>query len=90
MTINIKLLRNEPCTKFGYPLVIICSQNGKRPKKTFAHAEGNHFNDAMQMITNDHPDYDLLAPKIMDYKLKARKIILDGETDPDKARIGIG
>jgi len=85
MTITIKLLTSEPKTKYGYPLAVVCSQNGKRVKKNIAHSEIEYFNDQMQMITEAHPDYDILIPKILDIKLKARKIVLGGEKDCKKA-----
>lgn len=85
MTITVKLLKSEKKTKRGYPLVLVCSHGSKRPKKIIGHSEIEHFNEDMEMITKMHPDYDDLAPKIMELKIKGRKIELSGIDDPVKA-----
>jgi hypothetical protein len=36
------------------------------------------------MITTKHPDYDVLAPVLMELKLRARKLILNSNTDVEQ------
>jgi hypothetical protein len=81
MKIEFKLLKAKKETKDGFPLVVeICHQN-KRKQKTIAFCKYNHFSESSKMITAKHPEYDILAPIIMDLKLKAKKIVMQGCID---------
>jgi len=82
MTVNIKLLTSAKITKYGYPLVVQCSHNDVKPKAVIGHCLKEHFNSDLQLVTEDHPDYDLLMPKLLDIKLKGRKVVFSKITDP--------
>lgn len=83
MKVSITLIKSDPYNQDGYPISLRVAHGSKKPQKTIGRAWPEHFDDKMQMITDEHPDYDVLAPKIMNYKLKARKLVISGEiTDP--------
>lgn len=86
MTIDIVLLTSEKSNAEGFPLVVRVSHGANVPKKkTIARCWPEQFSDAAKMITESHPDYDVLAPRIMNIKLKARQIKARGETSQAKA-----
>jgi len=81
MKIEIKLIRSRKETIDGFPLVIEISHQNKRKSKTITYCKEKHFIDESKMISSRHPEFYFLAPMLMDYKIKARKIILSGQTD---------
>lgn len=81
MKIELKLLRAKKETAEGYPLVFEASHQGRRKQKKVGFAKDNHFSETAKMISVKHPDYDVLAPRLMELQLRARKICLGGETD---------
>ena len=85
MTIQFKLLRAKKKTPDGYPLVVEISHCGKRKQKTVCFSHENHFTEAGKMVTHKHPDFDFLAPFIMDLKIRAKKVKLSGIVDVDQA-----
>jgi hypothetical protein len=85
MKIEFKLLRAKKLTPDGFPLVVEISHRGKRKQKTVCFCQENHFTEAGKMVTSKHPDFDLLAPLIMDLKIKAKKIKLSGIDDVNQA-----
>jgi hypothetical protein len=85
MKIEIKLFTNENLTAEGYPLVVQLSHQGKRKRKNLAFCHEKHFIADGSTISEKHPDYDMLAPILMNLKLKARKLILLNYTDIEKA-----
>jgi len=85
MTIEIKLLTDKADTGEGFPVVVRVSNKGKRKQKIVAHSKINHFNEQMQLVTDDHPDCDELLPRLMEIKLKARKLIASGCEDVNQA-----
>lgn len=85
MTIEIKILTEKSDTGEGFPLVVRVSNKGKRKQKIVAHSKVKHFNEQMQLVNEDHPDYDELLPRLMEIKLKARKIIASGCEDVNQA-----
>lgn len=85
MKIEIKLIRSKKETAEGFPLVVELSHQGKRKQKTIAFCKDNHFSEEAKLVTSRHPDYDILIPILMDIKLRARKIILSGIVNVDKA-----
>jgi len=85
MKIEIKLIASRKETVEGFPLVIEIAHQNKRKQKTICFCKENHFVAANKMINEKHPDYDILAPKIMSLKLRARQIVLSGSTDVEKA-----
>ncbi len=90
MTIDIVLLTSEKSNAEGFPLVVRVSHGANVPKKkTIARCWPEQFSDTAKMITEVHPDYDVLAPRIMDIKLRARKIKAGGETSQAKAMAGL-
>lgn len=83
MTVKIFYDKNEKLYPDGYPLVLIVSQGQKRSKKTIGFSFPEHWSAEAETITPKHPDYDVLAPKIMDLKTKGRKLIIEARiTDP--------
>jgi hypothetical protein len=84
MTIDIKLFKNEKETSDGFPLAVMVSHKRDRKRKNISFSLEKHFNQDNKMITEKHPDYDILAPILMSIKLKARKLILQGYTDVDQ------
>lgn len=84
MKISIVLMLSEKPTADGYPLKIMASHNSKVQRRGFAYAWPEHWSEPAKMITEDHPDFDTLAPIIMSHKLKARKLQLT-ETDAELA-----
>lgn len=86
MTINFFLLTSEVMNDEGFPLVVRVSHGGNVPiKRQIARAFPDDFSDDTKMVKESHPDFDILAPMMMDMKLKARKIVLRKETDQHKA-----
>jgi len=85
MTIEIKLLIDQPDNGEGFPIVVRVSHRGKRKQKLVAHSKVNHFNEQMQLVNEKHPDYDELLSRLMEIKLKSRKIIALGCEDVDQA-----
>lgn len=84
MKIEFKLLKSRKETAEGFPLVVEIAHQNKRKQKLICFCKSNHFADASKMVTEKHPDYDVLAPKIMELKLRARKLILNGSGDVEK------
>jgi len=84
MKIDIKLFDNEKETAEGFPLAIQISHQGKRKRKNIAFCKANHFIQEAKTISSKHPDYDVLAPIIMELKIRARKLILSGVNDVEK------
>jgi hypothetical protein len=64
-------------------LIIEISHRNIRKKKTIAFAMKSILL-LMVTISEKHPDYDVLAPILMNLKLKARKLILQNYTDIEK------
>lgn len=85
MKIEIKLLRAKKETAEGFPLVVELSHQGKRKQKTIAFCKSSQFSEDGKIVTSKHPDYDVLQPILMDIKIRARKIILSGIVNVDKA-----
>jgi len=81
MTVNLKLLVNEPLRAEGYPLTFIVSHQGKRKKYQVGYAFPEHFINSEGIVTVKHPDYDVLTPMISAYKLKARDLLRMRPTD---------
>lgn len=84
MKIEIKLLAAKKETSEGYPLIIEISHQNKRKQKTICFCHEKHFLSDGKTISSKHPDYDVLAPILMDLKIKARKLILQGFNDVEK------
>lgn len=85
MKIEIKLIQAREETGLGFPLVIEIAHQNKRKQRRICYCKENHFVGSNKMVSEKHPDFDILAPKIMNLKLRARQIVLSGETDVDKA-----
>lgn len=84
MKIEIKLLTAKKETPEGFPLVVEIAHQNKRKQKTLCFCKEKHFNQDQKAISSKHPDYDVMAPIIMELKIKARKLILQGFTDVEK------
>lgn len=84
MKIDIKLLNRKKETPEGFPVVLLISHLQQRKEKTLCYSLEKHFNQDNKTISSKHPDYDIMAPIIMDLKIKARKLILLGYTDVEK------
>ena len=85
MKIEFKLLRAKKETLKGFPLVVEISHQGKRKQRTICFCKDNQFSEDSKMITAKHPDYDIIAPVMMELKIKAKKISLSFISDVDVA-----
>lgn len=85
MKIVIKLNKSNGDRGNGYELVIYCNHLRERKQKLIGFSKLEHFNEEMQLINEKHPDYEDLLPRLMDLKLKARKIIAKGCTNVTEA-----
>lgn len=85
MKIEVRLNTNKPELADGFPLVIYVSHQGKRKEKILCYCKESHFLPNDKMISTRHPDYDVMAPILMELKIKARKLILQGCVDVEKA-----
>lgn len=83
MKIEFKLLRAKKETAEGFPLVVELSHQGKRKQKTICFCKDTHFSESSKMVSSRHPDFDILAPVMMDIKIKAKKIKLANVVDLD-------
>jgi|GEM_PF-1336722 len=89
MKIAVKLNKSNGDRGDGYELVLYVNHLRKRRQKAFAYSKIEHFNEEMQLITENHPDYDVLMPRLMEIKLKIRKVLASGSVDVDKALLDI-
>lgn len=87
MKIQITLLVYKKISDYGYPLVIEISHKGKRKRHKICDCHLHHFYANAKMISEKHPDYETLAPIIMDLKVKARKLVLMQINDVELAFI---
>lgn len=85
MTIKFKLLTNKKQDEFGFAIVVLISQGQVRREKEIGRSFEKDFDFTSGTVLESHPEYDILAPKILSYKLQARKIITSGITSPDEA-----
>src|SRR5690554_390902 len=85
MTVNIKLLLNKKPGDFGHAIVILVSHGQIRREREIGRSFEKNFDFASGNVLESHPDFDVLAPKILSYKLQARKIIASGIVSPDEA-----
>lgn len=85
MKIVIKLNKSNGDRGNGYELVVYCNHLRERKQKVIGYSKIEHFNQEMQLITEKHPDYEELLPRLMDIKLKARKLIAKGCTNVSEA-----
>jgi integrase len=85
MKIEIKLVTSRKETAEGFPLVVEIAHQNKRKAKTITFCKENHFIKDGKTISDKHPDYDVLAPILMEIKIRARKLILNGYNDVEKA-----
>lgn len=85
MKIDFKLLANGKEYADGFPMVFSFSHQGKRKQKIIGFSKKEHFIEDHKTISAKHPDFNVLFPIINDYKILARKIVLSGVDDVDKA-----
>lgn len=85
MKIEIKLITTRKETSEGYPVVMEISHQNKRKSKHICFCKDKHFIQDGKNISEKHPDYDLLMPILMDLKLRARKVVLSGCIDVERA-----
>lgn len=81
MTINFKHITTEPSTENGYMVAIMVQHQGKRSKKMIFRAWEHEFDAKTENVLPEHPDFDFLAPKLLDLKIKARKLLYQNYTD---------
>jgi hypothetical protein len=65
-------------------IIEISHRNIRKIKKNDCFCHEKHFIVDGSTISEKHPDYDVLAPILMNLKLKARKLILQNYTDIEK------
>lgn len=85
MKIDFNLIQDRSETIDGFPLVLKISHQNNRKSKRICYCKEMHWMTTAKMITEKHPDFDLLAPMIMNLKLRARQLVLSGENDVEKA-----
>lgn len=85
MKIEVKLIKTRKETAEGFPVVLEISHQNKRKTKHICFCKDKHFIQDGKNISEKHPDYDLLMPILMDLKLRARKLVLTGCVDVEKA-----
>lgn len=85
MKIVIKLNKSNGDRGNGYEIIVYCNHLRTRKQKVIGYSKIAHFNEDMQLINEKHPDYEELLPRLMDIKLKARKIITSGMVDVEQA-----
>lgn len=85
MKIVIKLNKSNGDRGNGFEIVVYCNHLRNRKQKVIGYSNIAHFNEEMQLVNEKHPDYEELLPRLMDIKLKARKIIASGVVSVDEA-----
>ena len=83
ITLNLHTWKKE--TAEGYPLVFDLSHQGKRREYQIGFCKVIHFIEENKMISSKHPDFDILAGSIFDYKSKANTIVKQKEKNIDAA-----
>jgi len=78
-------MKSRKETTEGYPLLVEIAHQNKRKTKTLGMCKEKHFIVDGKTISEKHPDYDILAPILMNIKIKARKIILNQCKDVNQA-----
>lgn len=76
MEISLRLKTTAVLPEDGYPIVLKVSDKQDRAESAIGRAHPEHWHAKTQMITDGHPDYDILGPKIMDLKIRARRLLL--------------
>ena len=66
-------------------VAIKISEKQYRKYKTLFSSDEKCWDIVSENILDSHPDYDVLAPRLLEMKLKARKIIASGISDPVQA-----
>jgi len=83
MKFSITLVRSEASNEDGFPIYAKVSHGQARPMKIIGRSWPEHFEANAQMVNDDHPYYGVMAQKILDLKLRAKKMIFSGKyTDP--------
>lgn len=85
MKIELKLIKNKKESSEGYPMMFQFSHQGKRKQKIIGYSKIEHFIEDHKTISSKHPDFEILYPIINDFKIEARKIMLSGVIDIEKA-----
>ncbi len=85
MKIELKLIKSKKESEAGFPLAFEFSHQNKRKRKNIGYSKQEHFIDDHKTISAKHPDFSVLFSLINDYKVEARKIVLSGITDVEKA-----
>src|SRR5690606_33597923 len=85
MKIVIKLNKSNGDRGNGFEIVVYCNHLRNRKQKVIGYSNIAHFNEEMQLVNEKHPDYEELLPRLMDIKLKARKIISSGVVSVEEA-----
>lgn len=79
MKFSIVLMQSEKCTDDGYPIYARVNDKEAKVKAMIGRAWPEHFSNEAGVVLDAHPDYDILGPKILQYKLRAKKILLKNE-----------
>lgn len=79
MKFSIVLMQSEPADNNGYPIYARVSDKQDRPKKMIGRSWPDDFSDEAGTVLDSHPDYDILGPKIINLKIRAKRIILKGD-----------
>lgn len=81
MKIAIKLNKSNGDRGDGFEIIVYCNHLRQRKQRVIGFSKIEHFNEEMQLVNEKHPDYEVLLPRLMDLKLKARKILASGCVD---------
>jgi hypothetical protein len=79
MKFSISLIQSESSNEDGFPIYAKVSHGTSRPMKLIGRSWPEHFEAKAQMVTDDHPYYGIMAQKILDLKLRAKTLILQGK-----------
>jgi len=76
MKITVRLVISEPANEDGFPIALRVSHGAARPQKYIGNAWPEQFSKSAQMVTDEHPYYEIMAQKILDLKSKGKKLLL--------------
>jgi len=89
MTVKLFLDTRRNQTVDGFPIILQIVQNENKRYVTVGFSFKHHFIDSEQIISQRHPDYDILMPIIADLKIRAKKVVLKKIKDVNVAHAEI-
>ena len=89
MTVHFFILDTKKETENGFPVVIRILNKGKQKQKVLFFSKVKYFDKNLEVIKDSHPDFETLAPMMLNIKIKARKLIFSGANDVNKLMIDL-